>query len=324
MLTPKKWKKQLQEEHGTAIVMLALAMTVVLGSVALVADVGVNFFTQAHLSVAADAAALAGGTKLKEGTDRVIQTAVEVAVKNGIDADKVSVLVDGSGDGVTVTTKAPLQLFFATIFGSEGGEMAQSARVVMARPVGMYKMFPVGIDENQTFEFGQNYKLFAKKGTTDEIDLGAGNSGALEFTENASGAAEFEYYLREGYDELISLGDILYPKSGVKYSAIKSGIAARLNDAQALGHNCSPTTCPPDCPRILYIPVYHAYWENSKVVEVEVVDFAAFWIDATQLGNGEWKIDKEINGVFIRITKGGYISEVGESPYGITSGKLVQ
>lgn len=315
----------LVNERGTAIVILALAMTVLLACSALVADVGVNYVVQSRLSVAADAAAMAGGTKLSEGQDKVIQVARDVAAKNGLTGDDVIVEVDPNNTGVTVRTKAPIRLFFARIFAAPAGEMEQRARVVAARPVGMYYLFPVGIDENLTFQVGMNYKLFAKKGSTDEIDLGSGNSGALEFDAKATGAQGFEDQLMNGWTELISIGDLVETKSGVKYSAIRNALTDRLTRAQADGHSCSPATCPPGCPRILYIPVYRTIWDGgNKVKEVEIVDFAAFWIDAKQKNNGDWQIDKEINGIFIGINKGGFVTDVGESPYGIKSGKLIQ
>lgn len=319
------FKRYLQNERGTAIVILAGAMTLLMACTALVADIGVNFVTQSRLAVAADAAALAGATKFKDGAAQVQETALAIAAQNGIKAEDVIVNVAGSGKEVTVTATAPVQLFFARSFSKQEGDMAQSARVIAGRPTAMTNIVPLGINENANFEFNETYKLFAKNANTDELELGSGNSGALAFREGAEGANEFEYYLRKGYHEVISLGDILYTESGVKYSALKSGFAARLSAAQAdSSHTCGFATCPSSCPRIIYIPVYRSLWENGKVTRVEVVDFAAFWLEAKQLGSGEWKIDKEITGRFIRRSKGGFTTEEGESPWGLSSGKLVE
>jgi len=312
-------------ERGTSLVLLALAMTALLGSTALVADLGVNYVTQARLAVAADAAALAGGTQLGAGRDRVMQAAKEMAAKNGIFADAVAVEVAPNNSGVTVTAKAPVRLFFGKIFGLQAAGMQQQAQVVLARPISMTQLVPIGIDQNMAFKIGSRHLLFAKDNDSGEIELGSGNSGALEFATQSTGAQGFEEQLRRGWPELISKGNILETKSGIKFSAVKDAMEDRLTRAAALNHQCSPTVCPPDCPRIVYVPVYRPLrTDENKVQQVEVVDFAAFWLDGTRRSNGSWEIAKEIPGIFIGIQKGGLLSEAGESPYGISTGKLVR
>ncbi|MBS3900501.1 MAG: hypothetical protein KGZ54_00570 [Dethiobacter sp.] len=312
-------------EEGTALVILTLAMTVLIGSTALVADLGVNYVTQARLAVAADAAALAGGTLLGAGRDRAIQAAKEMAEKNGITADAVVVEVAPNNRGVSVTTKAPVRLFFGRIFGLQAAGMEQQAHVVLARPISMDQLVPLGIDQEMDFKIGSRRLLFAKNDNSGEINLGSGNSGALEFAAQSTGAQGFEKQLRLGWPELISKGDILETKSGVKFSAVKRAMEDRLTRAAALNHECNPNSCPPHCPRIVYVPVYRPLPNGeNKVKQVEVVDFAAFWLDGTRRANGSWEIAKEIPGIFIGIQKGGLLSVAGESPYGIRTGKLVR
>jgi len=312
-------------QKGTALILLTLVMTMLLGSAALVADLGVNYFTQARLSVAADAAALAGGTQLGAGGDRAIQAAQDVAAKNGIFADALSVEVEPNNTGITVKAKAPVRLFFGRFFGLRTAEMEQQAHVVLARPVSMERLVPVGIDQSKVFTIGSRQQLFEKNSKSDEIDLGSGNSGALEFARQSTGAQGFEEQLRLGWSEPISKGDILETKSGVKFSAVKSAMEDRLTRAAALPHQCAPGSCPSNCPRIVYVPVYRILrYDENKVSRVEVVDFAAFWLEGTRRANGSWQIEKEIPGIFIGLQKGGLRSAVGESPYGIRTGKLIR
>ncbi|HZK25527.1 MAG TPA: pilus assembly protein TadG-related protein, partial [Oscillospiraceae bacterium] len=146
------FKRYLQNERGTAIVILAGAMTLLMACTALVADIGVNFVTQSRLAVAADAAALAGATKFKDGAAQVQETALAIAAQNGIKAEDVIVNVAGSGKEVTVTATAPVQLFFARSFSKQEGDMAQSARVIAGRPTAMTNIVPLGINENANFE----------------------------------------------------------------------------------------------------------------------------------------------------------------------------
>ena len=62
-----KYQKLITNEKGSAIVLVALAMTVFLGMVSLVTDTGLIFVSKARLVNAVDAAVLAGAQNYLTG-----------------------------------------------------------------------------------------------------------------------------------------------------------------------------------------------------------------------------------------------------------------
>jgi hypothetical protein len=294
-------------------------MTVLLSVTALVTDVGVNYVTQTRLSMAADAAALAGGRKLDQGRDVVVQTALEIAEKNGIAPANTIVEVDESGKGVTVRTQAPIQLFFSRIFGAEGGMMEQRARVAKTRPVSFYRVFPLGVDRIVKLDYSREVNLFS-----DEL-LGSGNWGALAF-KNAdgtydTGSSVLRQNLIYGYDGLVTIGDWALTSGGVSMGPIREAIDYRFQEA-AKTHQCSLGECPTGCPRILIMPIYVEILDNNKnkTGEVDIVDFAAFWVSRMS-GSGA---NTQIWGNFVKPFVHPAASVEGESDYGLTTIKLVQ
>jgi hypothetical protein len=69
-------------ERGSVAIVVALALTVLLGFAALVVDVGLSWAVRAEAQTAADAAALAGASRLAAGP-----TAAVAAVRQYLDAN---------------------------------------------------------------------------------------------------------------------------------------------------------------------------------------------------------------------------------------------
>jgi hypothetical protein len=303
---------RIKGEKGSAVVLLAIAMTALLSVMALVTDVGINYVKQVRLSVAADAAALAGGTKLAQGQASVIQAAEYVGEKNGVPRENILVEVDDNG--VTVTAEGASKVFFARIFGAQDGRMQQSARVAKTRPIAFFDVFPLGVDEVVKLDYSKEVNLFSK-----EL-LGSGNWGALSFKDEdgnyMTGASILREYLKTGYSGIVTLGDWVLAKGGVNMGPISEGIDYRFEEA-AKTHVCGLGECPSDCPRILILPIYTP--TNAKD-EFEIVDFAAFWVTKV-LGGGA---NTEVWGHFVRPIVHAAASVEGESAYGLTDIKLVQ
>lgn len=305
--------KTLGRENGSVTVIMALAMTALVSMAALAADVGVNYLSQVQIAVAADAAALAGGIKLDAGKDAAIRAAQEIARENGLAAEQVIIDVGDDLRSITVRARAPLQLFFARLFSSVEGVMEQSARVAKTRPTAMEHVFPLGVDEAVQLVYSQRVNLFDK-----EL-LGGGQWGALSFEDESgryTGAKVLEEFLKNGFSGIIEIGDLVRPASGVKMSAIRDGISYRIAEA-AKTHTCTLGSCPPDCPRLLILPVYKTTAFEKELV---IVDFAAFWVSSLE-GQGS---KTKVWGHFVRQGVRAAASAEGESPYGLTAVSLVR
>ncbi len=314
MTVYKRAGEILREQRGATVVILAAAMTVMLGMTALVADVGVNYLRQVKIAVAADAAALAGGTQLGKGREAVTQAALEIAEKNGLAPEQVMIEVDEDQTGLTVRAVAATKLIFGKLFKLQDGQMKQAARVVRARPVAFYNVFPLGVEESVSLDYSKQVNLFGK-----EL-LGSGNWGALSFKDAdgkyMTGASVFREFLKYGYSGVVEIGDVVLCKGGVNMGPISDGIQHRINEA-AKTHPCSLGGCPSDCPRVLILPIYN---ETAVKDEVVVVDFAAFWV-ASISGSGA---KTEVWGHFIRPHVRAAASVEGESKYGLTSIRLIR
>ncbi|MBS4032432.1 MAG: hypothetical protein KGZ63_13570 [Clostridiales bacterium] len=319
MILRKAIREIAGNESGSAIVLLTAAMVVLVGVMALVADVGVNYVKQTQLSVAADAAALAGGTKLDQGNSYALEAATEIAVNNGISLENLIVDVDEDGKGITVKTRGPIQTFFGIIFNNVDSQMEQLARVAMTRPIGLFNLFPLGVDEKANITHGVELNLFGS-----EL-MGSGNWGALQFKDEngnyQTGANIFKENLKNGFSGLIMIEDEARAESGAKSGPISDAIDYRITEA-AKTHVCSLNNCPPGCPRVLILPVYTptSAEDANKTKFVEIVDFAAFWVSRTE-GQGE---NRKVWGYFVKPHVTGAVSAEGESPYGMTSIKLVK
>lgn len=305
--------------QGSVIVLMSIVMTVLIGSVALVADIGVNYVQQTRLAMAADAAALAGGRNLSAGRDAVIQAATNIAIKNGVPAQHIFVEVDGSGNSVTVRTQAPIKLFFANIFQAGGGLMEQRARVAKTRPVAIERVLPLGVDEIVKLDLSKEVNLFSS-----EL-LGSGNWGALAFKDESgkylTGSSILRENLRVGHRGIVEVGDTASTSGGVAMGPVRDGINHRFSEA-AKTHTCSLGNCPTGCPRIVIMPIYRPILDNNsnKTKEVEIVDFAAFWI-SRMTGQGA---NTQIWGHFIRPHVNAAASVEEESPYGLTTIRMTQ
>ena len=319
MKSKKVFNAVLNNQRGSVIVLLAVCVTALFGITALVADVGVNYVKQTQLTIAADAAALAGGSRLDDGRDVVAATARATAEKNGVSSEMIIVEVSENGNGITVRTQAPVQLFFAKLFGANGGTMEQRARVAKTRPTALFNVFPLGVDKKITLDYTKLVNFFSS-----EL-LGSGNWGALAFAdENGkydTGASVLRANLKDGYPGLVELDDIAATSGGVSMGPIRDAITYRFGQA-ALTHQCSLGNCPTGCPRILIMPIYEEIMDNNnnKTSRVLIVDFAAFWVSSMS-GSGS---NTQIWGHFIRPHVRAAASVEGESGYGLTTTKLIQ
>lgn len=136
--TPKPRRRR---QRGQVLALFVLSIFIVIGMVAVVVDVSWFWANSLKVQRAADAAALAGAIYLPGSTTTAYSTARAEAAKNGYR--------DGSGTVVTpaqdarnprrlnVTISAPVDTFFARIFGMQQVTIRQSARAEYALPVPM-------------------------------------------------------------------------------------------------------------------------------------------------------------------------------------------
>lgn len=197
--------KDLKDESGQVVVLLAICMAVLLGFVALATDAGVMFHAKREAQMAADAAAIAGAQQLNFGD--VTSAAQTDATRNGFTdgSDGVTVQVEnpplngpsaGNANYVEVTVSKAQPTYFMRLFGVKSLTVAARG-VATALPENncFHALTPtgVGIDVVGTANIQSPKCVFyANSTSTDGIKI-AGNS-----TLNAAGESVVGNYAIDG------------------------------------------------------------------------------------------------------------------------------
>jgi len=128
--------KSLRDESGQMLVLTALAMTVLLGFMALALDVGLLFRAKRNVQTAADAAAIAAALEYNyHGTTNMVSAANTAATNNGI-TDTTQVAVHNppwsgyhnGGGYIEVVIDQPNPTVFMNMFGRGSVNVASRAR----------------------------------------------------------------------------------------------------------------------------------------------------------------------------------------------------
>ena len=124
--------KIVRSETGTAIILVTVMATALIGMAALVVDVGRVYHTYSHMRNAADAAALAGAQHLPDQS-AAYSTAVNYALANGLDAAELTINVPYNGDQrmIEVRCSRKVDYMLAPVMGF-------ASQNLTARAVAMY------------------------------------------------------------------------------------------------------------------------------------------------------------------------------------------
>ena len=290
------------DEKGGMSAILAFTFLAVLGISALVIDVGTFFVADLRLSNHVDSAALAGAQELNRGELEARETAREYALKNGLAEDEVEVTVNNDLTAVTVQGRDETPIFFGRFLVDE--EYVQLEREVTAGKgqIGATSgVAPLGIkrESMEGISFGDLRELKVAAG--DDFVTGPGNFGAVAL--GGTGANIYRDNLREGYQELLEVGDIIETEPGNIAGPTDQAMRDRLGDALSDSHE----DIPKGCPRVFHLPVIEVVKEDSSGRhELEIVGFAAFWIENNPHRQGD---EVRIEGRFVELLTSGDIKE---------------
>lgn len=104
---------------GSAMLIMAAALTVILSVGALVLDIGNVILERQNIQNAMDSASLAAAYELPD-TDKAEETALYYAQKNGMDPENVTVTFNETNTAVKVTTDKTVYFFLAKVLGYKG------------------------------------------------------------------------------------------------------------------------------------------------------------------------------------------------------------
>lgn len=305
-------KLQLQEEKGSAVIILALAMTVLLGFTALVTDVGLLYLTNVQLSNAVDAAVLAGAQELPHNPELALQQAEDYALANGVEKEKISLEVFNDNKAIKAQANKEVEFFFARVLGFNSGQVAHGATALVGNMVAVNGAVPLGIQEHN-FQFGEQYTLKVGAGDTDILneEVSPGWFGVLAL--EGPGAKLYEDNLTYGFNGELKIGDILDVQTGNISNPTKRAIDYRMAQCTHSPY-CTVDDYSRDCPKLLKVPVI----EPAGHKQVRIKGFAMFLVEEVP-GQGN---ENFVKGRFLETVTTG---EIGTgSGFGLMGVKLVQ
>lgn len=285
------------EEKGTALVLLALGMGVLMGFTALVTDLGLMYYNKIQVANAADAAALAGVQALPGDELKARNLAREYAEKNGV--TNITVSIGEDKKRIEVLAERTIDLMLARTMGFNSSTAKARSEASLEPLTGVKGIVPLGISEQELI-FGETYVLKSAAGDDPEGEYHSGWLGLLAL--QGPGAKLYLEDLKYGFDEEIKIGDILNIQTGNISGNTFDGIQYRIDRCTHQPY-CTVDSYQEDCPRLMFVPVIRPY-ENKKI---EVMGFSVFLVDAVAgMGNENY-----ITGKFIRHTISGSSSPTG-------------
>ncbi|MEW6242694.1 MAG: Tad domain-containing protein [Bacillota bacterium] len=296
------------DKRGSVSVLLAVALSALLASSALVIDVGKVYAKRQELSNIADAAALAGVQYLPESPELATDAAIDYAARNGIPSDRVRVLLSDNHERIQVLVNGVASMTIARVFGRTEEEVYGSSTAEVAVPTAMRGLVPLGV-EAFNFVYGTTYIL---KCTPDEGGSKQGNFQALAL--GFPGAKQYKSNLKYGYAEPISLGQYVHTETG----NISGPTVEALNWRLSLDPYATFDTVRSRSPRILLVPLVNSFDVNGKKT-VQIVGFAAFFMEEVSQSGA-------VKGRFMRIaTEADMTASFGAAPdYGLRTYRLVR
>jgi hypothetical protein len=280
----KKLLRFVNNERGNVIAIVALSFMSLLGMTGLAIDGGLLYMTKTHLQKTANAAVISGSQELTNQKERV-----ETVVNNILKAhneetslEKISIVIDKK---LTVDLKKKVKLSFARIFGYEEIDVKAHAAAELRTLGSAIGAVPLGIDERTSLVFGQTYSLKVDSGESQK-----GNFGILAL--DGPGAKTYEETFRYGFQEELSVGDVVNTQTGNIAGKTISVVEERVRKCP----ETSESIYDRDCSRVILVVVFKRLQpDDQKLTSVQVTGFAYFY-----LKNPESHNDTAIKGIFIK------------------------
>lgn len=281
----------MQNQKGSATVLISFAVVMLVGVSALVVDMGHLFLVRHRLCNALDAAVLAAAQELPDGYTGAPAVAEEYFNSNGVEPALSEINVSDDRRTVSASGQVDVKYFLAGVLGLTSTTVNGTAAARIAPLASVRGVIPVGIEkppDDQPLVFGEERNLKVSSNNSVDDFLGPGNFGVLDIRGNldspGGGSSEWLEDFQQGYQGLLKVGDVIATITGNRSGPAAKGIKYRIEQCT---HDCIYSDYDPGCPRVVIIPVYVAEKTGKdKVESVRVVGFAAFLLtDYTGSGN---------------------------------------
>ncbi|MFV9510502.1 pilus assembly protein TadG-related protein [Tepidibacillus sp. LV47] len=304
----------MNNQKGNISVIILFAMAVILGMAAMVIDLGYVMLERQRLSDGVDAAALSGAQELVNGTTQAKETAIQYAMENGVNNPAITFEGDYK---ITVTGKKEVPFFFAKIFGFNHTVVEAKASAQMKPLSSARGIVPLAVkapnpeEENYGFTYGSLYTL-----KYDPQHAANGNFGPLAL--GGRGASNYEENLLNGYEGVLSIGDVVDTEPGNMSGPTERAISERIK----LSSDCQTYELAKknrNCKRVIYLPVIDDVNLKGRD-KVTIIGFAAFYLEEVG-GNGN---QSYVTGRFLKTIYSGDWNDENQHDIGLYAVKLVE
>lgn len=260
--------KLARNQKGTSTVFFAILLTLITAVAALTVDVGAYVLERAKLSSAIDSAALAGAQELVTDSLNTENKVNEYLTKNISGLNEVDVSVDEDARTVEVSGFKTVNGYFSKVLDIYSHDVSASAKAKVENIKSIRGARPLAVVQ-QTFTYGALYTL--KEGGGDGT---TGNYAAIAL--GGTGGSTYRNNFLNGYDNVISVGDIILTETGNIAGTTNTCINYLISQCNHVP-SCTYTSYNVHCPRIIFIPVVNTLTVNGRK-SVEVLGFATFFL----------------------------------------------
>jgi hypothetical protein len=251
------------------MVILALLLPVLIGSMALGIDVAMLYFNWTSIQVAGDASALAGASYLPAFPTVAQTTATSYGLLNGVKVGEISsVTVAPDNMSLTVQISRNVPYLLARVLGLTSTTVSSSSTAQAVSVGNAEGVTPLGIDYRTNYSYGQPISIKAGQ-------VGAGNWSPLAL--GGTGASNYLSNLENGYPDAIAIGDMVQTEPGNIVGPTKTGIDARLSAGLTQAPSGTFADHALDDPRVLLVPMVDFSGINGSS-QVPVKGFAELWV----------------------------------------------
>ena len=300
----------LRSNRGMSMVFIAISLTVMALSAALVTDIGMLALEKAKLNHAVDAATLAAARAYVErpGTEHTV--AASYLGKNGFPDVAFEIDIDDSMKTLSLSASNPVDFGFARVIGIDGAIAQASAKGSVLPVMGVNSGIRPFAIADIPLVIGAEYTL--KEGGGAGL---TGNYGAIEL--GGAGAKTYLNNIVEGFDGRLMVGDLIDTEPGNMSGPTKTGVTALIEDCT---HNpkCTPEAFEPDCPRLITIVIVDTLDVNGRST-VTITGFASFFLTGVD-GVGKNSV---VHGTFVRSVTSGETS-LDQEDYGLYGVRLIE
>lgn len=306
-------KEIISNQKGATMVIVVLCLTVMLGTAALVVDVGLAYTEKSKLKNTADSAALAGALELPSFPSDAIEVASQYVEKNGFSSSIAQVITTDDDYGMQVALIGNIDYKFAHVLGFTNKQLNVTSKVIVGAVSSVYGGARPFAVEQQEFTYGQRVVLKEDGG-----DGYHGNYGAIAL--GGTGAKKFEDNIKFGYQGKLSVGDFLDTEPGNMSGPTLDAVDYIINGVEDIieGDYCTFDNYTSDSRRLWTIPIVDSLKVEGRTT-VEILGFALFFLEDAEKVKGQ----AEVTGRFIELVTNGDITQ-GQTSYGLYGTKLIQ